>query len=67
MNTLILTPAYGRDYRNKKEVLQDFHANKNFILNDMTGTCYINKQDIGPNINVNIRYSKLRKVLTLRA
>ena len=31
-----LTPAYGRDYKNKKDCMADIEANKDFILNDIT-------------------------------
>lgn len=34
MNTTTLTPAYGRDYKSKKAALADFHAGKDFIIND---------------------------------
>lgn len=29
---LILSPAYGRDYKSKKAVLADWDANKDFII-----------------------------------
>lgn len=72
--TVILTPAYGRDYRNKKDLLADFNAGKDFIINDLFGALKdydgkpVSKQDlIGQNIkSVNIRYKKLTQVLVHR-
>ena len=32
---ITLTPAYNRDYKNKKQVETDFNNNKDFIINDM--------------------------------
>jgi hypothetical protein len=62
-----LTPAYGRDYRSKKAAIDDFEANKDFILNDITDQydgkpC--NKSDlIKAGIKqVMIRYKKLTMI-----
>ncbi|MCK5021470.1 MAG: hypothetical protein KAS32_30945 [Candidatus Peribacteraceae bacterium] len=32
---MTLTPAYGRDYKSKKEVLADFDKGKDFIIADI--------------------------------
>jgi hypothetical protein len=69
--TLILTPAYGRDYKNKKAVIADFENDKDFIINDIFGEYAqydgkpINKSDIlkQGTTTVNIRYQTLTKVL----
>ncbi len=34
--TATITPAFGRDYKNKKELEADFNQNKDFIYNDFT-------------------------------
>ena len=62
---ITLTPAYGRDYKNKKEVLAAFEAGNDFILNDITSRwdgkpC--KKSDL-PTGQVRIRYDKQRRVL----
>lgn len=36
MNTAVLTPAYGRDYKSAAEAIADFHANKDFIIRTIT-------------------------------
>ena len=59
-----LTPAYGRDYKNKKDCLADLVAGKDFILNDIT-----NRYDGKPcsirdlkGQKVKVRYKGLREV-----
>ena len=59
---MILTPAYGRDYKSKAALLADFNANKDFIYNAMFNTTYINKEQIDPGTKITFRYSKHMKV-----
>ena len=65
-----LTPAYNRDYKNKKDVINDFNKNKDFIINDMFSPYngkYCNKSDIKNTYkSVKIRYNKLQKVIIVR-
>ena len=67
---MTLTPAYNRDYKNKKDVLTDFNNNKDFIINDMFSPYngkYCNKSDIKNTYkSVKIRYNKLQKVIIVR-
>jgi hypothetical protein len=60
-----LTPAYGRDYKSKAEILADINAGKDFQAHSYTGeVSYINKEQLlrlGMTI-VNVRYAKQRKV-----
>lgn len=60
-----LTPAYRRDYKNKAEVISDYFAGKDFVLNTPHGCTYINNAQIAPDAIVHIRYSRLQKVLVL--
>lgn len=43
---LVLTPAYGRDYKSKKEVLAAWNEGKDFIAHFPLGTTYVNKTDV---------------------
>ena len=65
-----LTPAYNRDYKNKKDVLTDFNNNKDFIINDMFSPYngkYCNKSDIKNTYkSVKIRYNKLQKICIVK-
>lgn len=36
MNTITLTPRYGRDYKSRAEVEQAFNENKDFTVSDMS-------------------------------
>jgi hypothetical protein len=42
MTTAILTAAYGRDYKNKAEVLKDWEDGKDFVLHTLRGSAYVN-------------------------
>ena len=66
MITPTLTPAYGRDYKSKAEVLLAIDKH-DFILNDMfsrwDGKLINRSQLIEAGYKaVNVRYAKLRKV-----
>jgi hypothetical protein len=64
---ITLTPAYGRDYKNKKEVEQDWKSNKDFIIADMSSVYYgkpANRLDLRGQ-DVKIRYGSLRKVMII--
>jgi hypothetical protein len=65
---MTLIPAYGRDYKSVKAVKDDWAADKDFRISDMSSPDngrYINKQD-APNGTYNIRYNKLSKVCVIK-
>jgi len=59
MTTHTLTPAYGHDYKNKKEVLADYKNGKDFIYAP-TGQ-YCSSRDFKGQ-SVMLRYDKLKKI-----
>lgn len=63
-----LVPAYGRDYKSKKELLADFVANKDFHLQTYNGQTYINREQIEKihEREVMVRYAKCTKVTILK-
>ena len=72
---ITLTPAYNRDYKNKKQVETDFNNNKDFIINDMFSVYNgkaCNKSDLynlgykDKYKSVKIRYNKLQKIIIIR-
>jgi hypothetical protein len=66
MNKYInLTPAYGRDYKYKAEIIADLLQEKDFIMNTPHGSTYINFPQIEVGTVMQVRYSKLRKVCSL--
>jgi len=61
---IILTPAYGRDYKSGKQILSDWNEEKDFILaNFQDPDCgrYINKQQVQKGERIQVRYNQLRK------
>lgn len=75
---LTVVPAYGRDYKSKKEVLADWNANKDFQICsiDSRDGKYVNKDhfpvnkkathvDLASVVAVNVRYAALRKVCVI--
>jgi hypothetical protein len=66
---MTLTPAYGRDYKNKKSVLADWHDNKDFIVADVFSKWSdkpANKESLVNEPSILIRYARLTKVLVVR-
>lgn len=68
MPHLTLVPAYGRDYKSKKEVLEGRDAGKDFEAVGIDAGGYINKpQAVQAGVGeVNIRYKKLTQVAVVR-
>ncbi len=58
---LSLVPLYGRDYKSKAELLADWNANKDFII-EPDGKA-INKEQTKSGDVLAFRYGKLRKQL----
>lgn len=62
-----LTPAYGRDYKNKSEVVAAWEADKDFLGDYQLGFSYVNKSSIPKPCTVNLRFAKNRKVAVVKA
>lgn len=52
-----LTPAYNRDYKTKKEAIEAFNENRDFIYNSYEGQKYCTKQEL---INNGVKSIQLR-------
>ena len=66
MNFITLLPAYGRDYKSKKSIINDLNALKDFLISH-TGQ-YINKQQF-KELNIssfNVRYDQQRKITNIK-
>ena len=63
--TLTLLPAYGRDYKSKKAIINDLNALKDFIVSH-TGQ-YINKPQFKEHniISFNVRYNNQKKITNI--
>jgi hypothetical protein len=69
MTHATLIPAYGRDYKSKKDVLAALNVGADFVLRSYNAPdTYINAQglrELGVR-ELNVRYGNLRKVCVLR-
>lgn len=59
-------PAYGRDYKSKKEVMAAWNEGKDFLIQDMRHSGYINKDDKPANVVLNVRYKNLMNVCVIK-
>ena len=69
---MTLVPAYGRDYTSKREVLQDWNANRDFLVADLFSQWDgkpVNRADLeratGPQ-QVQIRYKRLERIAVVQ-
>tara|TARA_B100000424_G_scaffold6637_1_gene4975 strand:+ start:808 stop:1023 length:216 start_codon:yes stop_codon:yes gene_type:complete len=63
---LTLLPAYGRDYKSKKLIIDDLNNNKDFL--ESTTRKYINKEQF-KELNIssfNVRYDQQRKITNIK-
>jgi len=71
MQILILSPAYGRDYKSKKAVLSDWDNNKDFIINNIIcAGQYVNRQQLPALLadgytTIEFRYSRMTRLCLL--
>ena len=73
MNTLTLTPAYGRDYTSIAKVKDAWNDNMDFMAHPFNAPSrYVNRQDLEEymsglhsHTHVEIRYAKSRKVMMI--
>jgi len=61
-----LTPAYGRDYKNAKEVKAAWEAGKDFIGDYQLGFKYVGKKDIPKPCTVILRYKRNTSLTTVK-
>lgn len=67
--SLILVPAYGRDYRTPMEACDAFLSGKDFQVADVSCIyygSYCSRRDLGAYDEVKIRFAKLRRFVFLR-
>ena len=63
---LTLLPAYGRDYKSKKLIIDDLNNNRDWL--ESTTRKYINKQQL-KELNIssfNVRYDQQRKITNIK-
>ena len=66
MTMIGLAPAYGRDYKSKADILNDWNRDRDFIMTDFdAGGRYVNRRDLrlsGFVGSLKFRYKCLTKV-----
>ena len=62
----ILTPAYGRDYTSRVDVLRDFDAGKDFIMHVGPSAGYANNEAFAADATIQFRYGQMRKTFVAR-
>ena len=65
MRYVSAVPAYGRDYKSKKEVMADWNSGKDFLIQDMMLSGYVNKDDKPADMQLNIRYKNLTQICVI--
>ena len=66
---LVVSGAYGRDYKSVAAVKSDWAANKDFVIRSFGPDSgrYINKTDADAgNVTVNVRYARDTKVTVIK-
>lgn len=67
---MIVVPAYGRDYKSRKEVKEAWESGKDFLIQDISSPDdgrYVNIEDVPDGTSLQIRYKKLTQVLILKS
>jgi hypothetical protein len=62
-----LSPAYGRDFKNAKEVKTAFEDGIDFAGDYQLGFKLVNRAQLPKGATVNLRYDKMRKVAVTKA
>ena len=68
MSRVTLTPAYGRDYKNKKDVLRDWKEGKDFTIASMMHPYngkYTSIRDHASLGSVSIRYKNSQEIVVV--
>lgn len=70
MQSVTLTPAYGRDYKSKAAMLADWDAGKDFVMHSVFDHTYCSVRDLASMAengieSIQFRYGKMRKVFIL--
>lgn len=64
MNSITMTPAYGRDYKSAKAAKESWYGGDDWIINDISNP-YDGKPATRKELDqtVRLRYDKLKKVI----
>lgn len=68
-NSVIVIPAYNRDYKTATDAFADWTGGKDFKISDVSNRWngkYCSVRDFGPEVEVKIRYNKLADFCFIR-
>jgi hypothetical protein len=66
MSYLVVIPAYGRDYKNKAQVLEAWKAGKDFeIMGILKHGRYVNIHDKPASVSLQVRYGGNLKTMII--
>ena len=64
---IVVSPAYGKDYKNKSDAVQAWRAGQDFILESLGGTGrYCSNRDFKAGINVEIRFNRKEDLVIIK-
>jgi hypothetical protein len=66
---MTLTPAYGRDYKSAKAAKEDFNADKDFIIADISSPYDgrpVNKSQLPKGTSVTLRFKRQTQVAVVK-
>ncbi len=69
MATMTVIPAYGRDYKSAKAAIEDWNADKDFRIADISSPYdgkYVNKSSCPVGTTVHIRYNRLTRITPVK-
>lgn len=64
-NYLVISPAYGRDYKSRAAAEKDFKEGKDFKMESVSSGgsgSYCSIRDFKPGVKVSIRYKRMTRV-----
>jgi hypothetical protein len=66
MSYIILSPAYGRDYKSAKAVLADFDADKDFVVGSFVSRGRVANKAQLAGYTCEIRYNQFRNLTVVK-
>ena len=59
-------PAYGRDYKSKKALMEDWNSGKDFLTVGIGSGGYVSKNDKPAGMTLSIRYKNQTQVCVIK-
>jgi len=66
MNYVVVSPAYGRDYKNKSEAVQAWRAGQDFVNESIWTGTYCSNRDFEAGVTVEIRFNRKEDLVIIK-